>query len=163
MDGRCGARYGSANPVREVPTLRRRRVGQALVETALIAPLVLFLVLAVVDFARVYATSIVLQDAAQAGARLASDYTKTNADVQNRVIAAASPITVATTNITSCVGAAITTCAPAGTMATRAAANSGQRVIVTVQLTVDFNMAMVTQWVGLPSVTITQSSMMVIV
>jgi Flp pilus assembly protein TadG len=50
---------------------RNRRAGQALVEFALIAPILLLLVLGIVDFARAWMQYLAITDAAREGARVA--------------------------------------------------------------------------------------------
>lgn len=52
------------------PDVRRSRRGQSVVEFALLAPILIFLVMAIVDLARVYTTSIDVESAA----REAADY-----------------------------------------------------------------------------------------
>lgn len=58
---------------RRLVSRRRARTsrGQALVEFALVAPILLFLLFAIVDFARAWNTYQVLTDAAREGARMA--------------------------------------------------------------------------------------------
>ncbi|MCX6022317.1 MAG: pilus assembly protein [Chloroflexi bacterium] len=146
---------------------RRAARAQALVEMALIFPMLLLLLLGSLDFARVFVTSLVLQGAAREGARLAADYTQTSSAVQTRVTNAATPLVVPTSGVTSCVFSTpqttpSTSCPPTGAIATRAAANSGQAVIVTVTLNVPFTTSFLTSWVGLPSLDVTSSAQMII-
>lgn len=67
--------------------LRGRRSGQAIVEFALIAPLLLMLVLGIVEFGRAWNVLQVLTDAARAGARTAviANPTITMDTVANRI------------------------------------------------------------------------------
>jgi Flp pilus assembly protein TadG len=72
-------------------TTRRRGLasdrGQALVETALVLPLLLLVSVGIFEFARAYQTYQVLTNAAREGARLAILPDSTTADVQSRVVA----------------------------------------------------------------------------
>ena len=65
---------------------RPRRRGQALVEFALVAPLLLLLILGLIDFARAWNVYQVLTDAAREGAR--------NAVVQNQTMAEADVVAI---------------------------------------------------------------------
>lgn len=70
--------------------LRRRGEGQALVEFALVAPVLVFLLLGIVDFARAWNVYQVLTDAGREGARLAVvDNGSTDAEVQAVITQAA--------------------------------------------------------------------------
>ena len=75
--------------------LRRRRsddprAGQALVEFALVAPILLLLLLGIVDFARAWNVYEVLTDAAREGAREAVvDNGRTEAEVRQIIVSAA--------------------------------------------------------------------------
>jgi len=61
--------------------------GQALVEAALVLPLLLLLSVGIFEFGRAYQTYQVLTNAAREGARLAILPDSTTADVQSRVVA----------------------------------------------------------------------------
>ncbi|MEJ2541402.1 MAG: TadE/TadG family type IV pilus assembly protein [Gemmatimonadota bacterium] len=91
-----------------MPRLRRwsgDRRGQALVEFALVAPILLILLLGIVDFARAWNVYQVLTDAGREGARWAVvDNGSTVAEVQQRIIDAAAnarvPLTAANITVT---------------------------------------------------------------
>lgn len=59
-------------PARNGTALASRERGQSLVETAVVVPILLLLVAAVIDFGRAFDTYIVLTNAAREGARFAS-------------------------------------------------------------------------------------------
>ena len=83
--------------------------GQALVEFALVAPILLFLLLGIVDIARAWNVYQVLTDAGREGARLAVvDNGSSDAQVRNVVIQAAARAGIEVTdgNITIVEGAA---------------------------------------------------------
>lgn len=61
--------------------------GQALLETAIILPIVLLVSVAIFEFGRAYQTWEVVTNAAREGARVAVLPGTTNSDVQNRVVA----------------------------------------------------------------------------
>src|ERR1700687_3250520 len=135
--------------------LRLRTQGspaQALVEFALLLPVMLLLLLGLVDFGRAYVAGISLEGAAREGARLASTLaipTGSNGtcalstatakwcqDVTDRGIQAAQPETVIDANITICIATVVPPAAPPACAATAADAvptTSGQAVTVTVQ------------------------------
>src|SRR2546426_5077658 len=74
------------------PDLRRRaglagERGQALLETALILPLILLVSVSIFEFGRAYQTVQVLTNAAREGARVAILPNATQSDVQSRVTA----------------------------------------------------------------------------
>lgn len=72
--------------------------GQSLVEMAFAFPILLLLVIAVIDFARIFDASIVLTNAAREGARIASvDASMTQTDIANLVV---SDVTGSGTNVT---------------------------------------------------------------
>ena len=77
-------RRGSSSPPENE---RRREAGQALVEFALILPVLLLLLLAAVDFARAYFTLQVVTNAAREGARIGIISGRTTSDVNNTVSA----------------------------------------------------------------------------
>ncbi len=54
---------------RAAPQLKGRRPGQAVVEFALIAPILLLIVMGMIDFARAWSAAHVIADAAREGAR----------------------------------------------------------------------------------------------
>jgi Flp pilus assembly protein TadG len=88
---------------------RRRDGGQALVEFALVAPILLFLLLGIVDLARAWNVYQVLTDAGREGARYAVvDNGSTDAQIQALVQQAANAagITVPATDIVVAEGAA---------------------------------------------------------
>ncbi len=74
--------------------------GQALVEFALLFPILVALLSSLFDFGRFYYVGIVAADAAREGARLGTDYTRTNTEIQNRVAIAAAGLTVNSVTIT---------------------------------------------------------------
>ena len=91
---------------------RLRERGAAAVEFALILPVLLILVGGVIDFGRLYYTQIQLANAARDGVRLAAlGATYTTAQIQGRVVTAASPLTVVTGGVT------VTACSGAGSSA----------------------------------------------
>ena len=59
----------TARKIGRMSRLRKRRRGQALVEFALVAPLMLLLILAVIEFSRAWNVYQTLSDAARQGAR----------------------------------------------------------------------------------------------
>lgn len=68
-----------------VRRLARNDHGQAIVETALMLPILIFLILAGGDMARGYAIQIAIQNGARAGAEAAAiDYTPTKVESENR-------------------------------------------------------------------------------
>lgn len=74
-------------PIGRSRSFRRDKRGQAMVEFALIAPLLLLMLLGVVDFSRAWNTYQVITHAARVGARLAvvDDPTVTEGDVIDAV------------------------------------------------------------------------------
>ena len=82
-----------APQARMMPANIRRRSGaasergQALLETALVLPLLLLVSVGIFEFGRAYQTVQVLTNAAREGARVAVLPTSTSADVQSRVTA----------------------------------------------------------------------------
>ena len=95
-----------------------RERGAAAVEFALVLPLLLSVVGGTLDFGRLYYQQVVLSNAARDGARLAAMGTSVypTSTVQARVVAAASPLAVATPAVTACSGSpaqATVTVAPA--------------------------------------------------
>lgn len=68
-----------------MPALMRDDDGQSIVETALMLPILIFLILAGGDMARGYAIQIAIQNGARAGAESAAiDYTPTAAEAEAR-------------------------------------------------------------------------------
>jgi Flp pilus assembly protein TadG len=107
--------------------LARRAPAQALVELALVLPMMLLLLLGMVEFGRAYVAGIALEGAAREGARLASTLviptgdgtcassaaaTKWCADVTARIQQAAQPETVSVADITVCAVAVTPPAAP---------------------------------------------------
>jgi len=87
---------GPRRPVRRRPD--PRRAGQALVEFALVVPLLILLILGIVDFARAWNVYEVLTDAAREGAReTVVDNSKTLQEVQQIIIDAAGRASVSLT------------------------------------------------------------------
>lgn len=82
--------------------LRHPQRGQSLVELALVLPIVLWLLLGIVDFGRVYFVHVASTNAAREGARYwASNLSATESTVKARVQAEAAPqVTIAAGNIT---------------------------------------------------------------
>lgn len=76
--------------------LRRRDVGAAMVEFALVLPLMLLVIGGVVDFGRMLFTEVTLTNAAREGARAAVVSTATTTDIQNRAQAASPGLTITT-------------------------------------------------------------------
>ena len=68
--------------------------GAALVEMALVVPLLLLLLLGITDFARALLTNITVVEAAQEGALYASYYPNVPADIQQRVADSVDDITI---------------------------------------------------------------------
>jgi Flp pilus assembly protein TadG len=80
-------RRRGANRPKQQEHQESRQEGQSLVEMAIAFPILLLLVAAVVDFARVLDASIVLTNAVREGARFGSkDASLTQADIQNIVV-----------------------------------------------------------------------------
>lgn len=130
----------AVSPYRSFVTRRslRARAGQALVEMALVMPVLLLFVMALVNFGRGYLLAITLESAAREGARLASDSSQSDAAVLSRIQAAASPFSVGGNNVSVCLTTtpASPVCVPNGTFAPRTPANAGQGVIVAISLQV---------------------------
>ncbi len=79
----------------------RRERGAAAVEMALVLPVLLLVIGALVDLGRMFHAQLVLSSAAREGARMVSvDYS--NADAITRMTAAARPVTLPTPTITRC-------------------------------------------------------------
>lgn len=114
--------------------MRRRRArgrrGQALVEFALVAPLLLLLILGLIDFARAWNVYQVITDAAREGAR--------NAVVQNQTLTEA--------EVTGIIGAALgrANLDPDATTITITGFNSGQGNPTTVRIEYEYTLG----WVG---------------
>jgi len=73
---------------RESGKQKRRERGQSLVETAVVLPILLLLVAAIVDFGRAFDAYIILTNAAREGARFGSTNPElSEAGVQNLVVA----------------------------------------------------------------------------
>jgi Flp pilus assembly protein TadG len=68
--------------------------GAALVEMALVVPLLLLLLLGITDFSRALLTNITVVEAAQEGALYASYYPNVAADIQQRVADSVDDITI---------------------------------------------------------------------
>ena len=75
-----------ARPLTENP---RRERGQALAELAIVITIMLVMALAVFDLGRAYYMSMLLNQAARDGARVAMDCTATGADIQAAALASA--------------------------------------------------------------------------
>ena len=73
--------------------------GAALVETAIVLPVILVIIMGVVDIGRVLSTSAKLQEAAQEGALYASYAPSSYADTRDRVLDSLGDFTLDTTNI----------------------------------------------------------------
>jgi Flp pilus assembly protein TadG len=108
------------------PALKRAKA-QAMVETALMLPILLLLLVGIVDLGRIFYYEIALANAAREGARVGTNSGATNATVQAAVIAAARPVEITAAN---------TVISPASSRS----ASSGQ----TVTVTVSFALPMVT-------------------
>lgn len=74
--------------------------GAALVEMALVVPLLLLLVLGITDFARALFTNIAVEEAAQEGGLYASYFPGVPADIQQRVVDSVDDIALAPGDIT---------------------------------------------------------------
>lgn len=85
--------------------MRRRddQRGVALVEMALVVPLLLLLLLGITDFARALLTNITVVEAAQEGALYASYYPNVSADIQQRVIDSVDDIVITPGDVTAIV------------------------------------------------------------
>ncbi|HMT33315.1 MAG TPA: pilus assembly protein [Dermatophilaceae bacterium] len=81
---------------------RRRELGAAAVEFAIVFPLLLLIVAGIVDFGRAFFTEIQLANAAREGARAAVVSTLTLGQVQARAAASAPTVTGMTTTATLC-------------------------------------------------------------
>src|SRR5215467_10490069 len=79
-------RHSNASNTRRTRAVASAR-GQALIETALVLPLLLLVAVGIFEFARAYQTYQVLTNAAREGARLAILPDSTTSDVQARVAA----------------------------------------------------------------------------
>lgn len=77
--------------------------GVALVEMALVVPLILLLVLGITDFARALLTNITVVEAAQEGALYASYFPDVPADIQQRVVDSVDDIAIAPADVTAVV------------------------------------------------------------
>ena len=83
--------------------------GVAVVEMALVLPLLLLLVLGIADFAGALLTNITVVEAAQEGASYASYYPNTPADIKQRVVDSVDDITIAAADVTPVVDLAACT------------------------------------------------------
>ena len=81
-------------------SLRNRERGAAWIETAVVLPVVLLLILGVIDIGRILATSAKVQEAAQEGALFASYSPGDYLDTRDRVLDSLSDFTIDTTDIT---------------------------------------------------------------
>ena len=86
-DSRAPQPSGSTDIQRRSPSGLTGERGQALLETAMILPLILLVSVSIFEFGRAYQTLQVLTNAAREGARVAILPNATPADVQSRVTA----------------------------------------------------------------------------
>ena len=93
----------------QTPAIRSRKRGQALVELALLFPIMLLLLVGTVDLGRLFYFDVTVQNAVREGARRAVDYTRTNTEVQAAVTTAASGITVTGITVTPATRVSTTT------------------------------------------------------
>lgn len=77
--------------------------GAALIEMALVVPLLLLLLLGITDFARALLTNITVVEAAQEGASYASYFPNVPGDIQQRVVDSVDDITIAPADVTATV------------------------------------------------------------
>lgn len=77
--------------------------GVALVEMALVVPLILLLVLGITDFARALLTNITVVEAAQEGALYASYFPDVSADIQQRVVDSVDDIAIVPADVAAVV------------------------------------------------------------
>jgi Flp pilus assembly protein TadG len=75
----------------------------ALVELAVVVPLLLLLILGITDFARALLTNITVVEAAQEGALYASYFPNVPADIQQRVVDSVDDIAIAPGDVTAVV------------------------------------------------------------
>jgi Flp pilus assembly protein TadG len=138
---------------------------QALVEFALVMPIMLFVLLGLIDFGRAYVAGVALEGASREGARLAIDRNQTDLAVLSRVQLSAQPIALASADITVCV-VAITppafppSCLPTGVLAVRDSSTTGKAVTVTTHTFVPFFTAFLTNKLGFSGVPVTGSTSM---
>ena len=83
----------------KLPKARRSRLGQALVEFALILPLLIVLFFAIIDFGYYLFVTISVNHAARAGVRKAAMNNTTCAAVKTTVVQNAVGVTLATANV----------------------------------------------------------------
>jgi Flp pilus assembly protein TadG len=139
--------------------------GQALVELALILPIMLLLLLGMIDFGRAYLAGVALQGAAREGARLAMDPAQSDTAVQARIQLSAQPVSASLLGISLCT-ATITPpatppgCPPTGVMDPRDSSTGGKAVTVTVTTFVPFFTSFLTQQLGFTGIPITASANM---
>ena len=93
------SRFRSITRLR-VDCLTGRRPGQAIVEAALLTPLMLVLLIGTVDVGRLFYYDITVQNAVREGARRAIDVTRTDSEIQNSVTSAAPGITLTGISVT---------------------------------------------------------------
>jgi Flp pilus assembly protein TadG len=79
---------------------RQKSSAQAMVEAALILPILILLLTGVVDFGRVLYHQEVLANAAREGARAASNASATSTTIETAVITAALPVVLTASNVT---------------------------------------------------------------
>jgi Flp pilus assembly protein TadG len=123
-------------------------VGQALVEAALVFPVLLLIMLAVVDFGRAYYTGVALMNAAREGARVGVDVQTSDATIRQRVKDAALPVVVSDSQITI-------------TPSPRGPANSGQPIRVQVAVPVQLYTAFLAERLGFAAITVRGDAQMV--
>lgn len=122
-----------------------RERGQALVELAVLLPVLMIMLVGIIDLGRVFYHSVVIANAARDGARAGGgDYTLTSGQVCNTVIAAAPPGLV--TNCTVAPGARV----------------SGGDIFVTAQYRFVPITPMLSNWIGGGSLPLTQTAQMVV-
>lgn len=145
---------GNVTPT-TVPGAGRRSRAQALVEAALIFPLMLLLLLGLIDFGRAYYAGVALTAAAREGARLAIGPDQTDARVQQRVVEAAA-------DAARWSGFTLTTADVVVTPAGSRKGKGGQPVTVTATTRVKFYTGFLTQTLGFDGITVRGKAEMMI-
>lgn len=118
------------------PSIRADRTGAAIVEMAVVAPVLILLVLGVLEFGRAFMASHLITNASREGARMAILDGNTNADVQTFIISelqAALPVDPADVAVVFTV-----TQVEDGTTSTDIT-TAGQRDLIAVDVTVAFS------------------------
>lgn len=144
--------------LRRLKRLRRSEHGGAMVELAVVLPVLVLLAVGVMDYGRVYFTSIAVANAARAGAEWGaqgSGFYTDDARIQSFAQldgAEAAPITITSNHVCKCGGTTV------GCAGTTCAGGYGPPIVL-VEVTATKTVALLLKYPGLPaSVTITRTA-----